>query len=166
MLTAITSSKWGSYTGKPWSRFYLNRLEISNCSGKAKELLYRWSFPAGSLFSSRTHVIPYARERVLCSVKLLFRGDASIEKKDEGDKYASRFRNEPKPAIQSKEEKKHTYRVWEMNGKNRHELLITPKPDKRPRIIVPRTMSLDNAMVVISDEAKPAGKGICENAKR
>ena len=53
-----------------------------------------------------------------------------------------------------------------MNGKNRHELLITPKPDKRPRIIVPRTMSLDNAMVVISDEAKPAGKGICENAKR
>lgn len=53
-----------------------------------------------------------------------------------------------------------------MNGKNRHELLITPKPERRPRIIVPRTMSLDNAIVVVSDEAKAAGKGICDNAKR
>jgi hypothetical protein len=53
-----------------------------------------------------------------------------------------------------------------MNGKNRHELLITPNPDKRPRIIVPRTMNLDNVIVVISEEAKAAGKGICDNAKR
>jgi hypothetical protein len=45
-----------------------------------------------------------------------------------------------------------------MNGKNRHDLLITPKPDKRPRIIVPRSMSLDNVpvIVVVSDEAKAA----------
>jgi hypothetical protein len=53
-----------------------------------------------------------------------------------------------------------------MNGKNRHKLLITPKPDKRPRIIVPRTMSLDNTIVVVSDEDNAAGRGICENAKR
>lgn len=53
-----------------------------------------------------------------------------------------------------------------MNGKNRHELLIAPKPDKRPRMIVPRTMSRDNAIVVTSDEVKAAGKGICDNAKR
>ena len=53
-----------------------------------------------------------------------------------------------------------------MNGKNRHELLITPKPDKRPRMIAPRTMSLDNAIVVVSDEAKAAGKGIRDNTNR
>ena len=53
-----------------------------------------------------------------------------------------------------------------MKGKNRHELLITPKPDRRPRIIVPRTMSLDNAIVVVSDEAKAAGKGMYDNARR
>jgi hypothetical protein len=53
-----------------------------------------------------------------------------------------------------------------MNGKNRHELLITPKPDKKPKIIVSRTMSLDIAIVVVSDEAKATGRGICENAKR
>jgi len=53
-----------------------------------------------------------------------------------------------------------------MNGRNRHELLIAPKPDKRPRIIVPRTISRDNAIVVVSDEAEAAGRGICDNAKR
>ena len=53
-----------------------------------------------------------------------------------------------------------------MNGKNRHELLITPKPERRPRIIVPRTMSLDNAIVVVSDEANAAGKGMRDNTNR
>ena len=38
---------------------------------------------------------------------------------------------------------------------------------QRSRIIAPRTMSLDNAMiVVVSDEAKAAGKGMWDNAER
>ena len=53
-----------------------------------------------------------------------------------------------------------------MNGKYCHELLIAPNPDRRPRIIVPRTMSRDNAIVVASNEARAAGKGICDNVKR
>ena len=79
--------------------------------------------------------------RVLRSVNLLFRRDASIYR---GGKRINTLRvskNGPKPTSS------------------------VQNPDKRPRIIVPRTMSLDNAIVVISDEAKPAGKGICDNAK-
>ena len=36
MLTAIASSKWGSYSGEPWCRFCLNGVRFSNSSGKAK----------------------------------------------------------------------------------------------------------------------------------
>ena len=36
MLTAIASLKWGSYSGEPWCRFYLNGVRFPNCSGKAK----------------------------------------------------------------------------------------------------------------------------------
>jgi hypothetical protein len=42
----------------------------------------------------------------------------------------------------------------------------TTKSDKWPGIGIPRIMSLDNAIVAIFDEAKAAGKGICDNAKR
>jgi len=53
----------------------------------------------------------------------------------------------------------------ERKGINPQELLMAPKPDNSPRIIVPRIISRDNALVITSWEARPSGRGICIIAK-
>lgn len=58
------------------------------------------------------------------------------------------------------------YRLRDNSGKKVQALLTAPKPDKRPRMTVPSTMSRDNADAtsVTSDEASAVGRGI--NDKR
>jgi len=44
-------------------------------------------------------------------------------------------------------------------GKNRHELLIAPNPDRKPRITVPMTMSRERYVENVPEGFKDDGRG-------
>jgi len=50
--------------------------------------------------------------------------------------------------------------IWFLVGRNPHELLIAPKPDNNPRIMVPRTISRERYAVNVSEVSKDVGTGM------
>lgn len=58
------------------------------------------------------------------------------------------------------------YLVRENSGKNAHALLMAPKPDSKPRIMVPKTIRRDRAAVIKSEDDSAAGRGMYERPNR
>lgn len=51
-------------------------------------------------------------------------------------------------------------------GIKAQELLIAPKPESKPRMIVPSTIRRDNAAVKVSEDERAGGSGILESANK